>query len=102
MEQVSTMKRLRPDDLKQSLTNRIRSVNGHVKGIGRMVEEDAYCIDIIHQIQAVKAALDKVSLLILDDHMHHCVTDAIQKGDIGESERVLDELRDVFEALTKV
>ena len=102
MEQSTTLKRMRPDDLKESLTNRIRSVGGHVKGIERMVDEDAYCIDVIHQIQAVKAALDKVSLMILDDHMHHCVTDAIQKGDVGESERVLNELRDVFQALTKV
>nr|MBN1228665.1 metal-sensitive transcriptional regulator [Anaerolineae bacterium] len=100
--QSSERSRVRPTDVKNDVLNRLKSVTGHVNGIGRMVEEDKYCIDIIHQIQAVQAALDKVSLLILDDHMHHCVKDAIRSGDPDEGERVLDELHDVFETLSKL
>ncbi len=93
--------RHRPDDFKQGLVNRLRSIAGHLNGITRMIEEDQYCIDVIHQINAVQSALNKVSLMVLDDHMHHCVTEAIRAGDPAEGERVLRELHEVFEALTK-
>jgi DNA-binding FrmR family transcriptional regulator len=86
----------------QDVVNRLRSVAGHVSGITRMVEEDQYCIDIINQIQAVQAALNKVSLLVLDNHMHTCVTEAIRSDDPGERERVLSEIREVFEARVKL
>lgn len=98
----SELTRERPDELKASVMNRLRSAAGHVNGIARMVEEDSYCIDVINQIQAVQSALNKVSLLVLDDHMHHCVTSAIRSTDEEEGERVLDELRGVFEALSKL
>ncbi len=94
--------RLRDDEFKRSVLNRLRSVAGHINGIARMVEEDQYCIDVIHQIQAVQAALNKVSLMLLDDHMHHCVTEAIRSNDPAEQERVLAELGEVFEALSKL
>ena len=95
------LRRERPDDLKREVLNRLRSVAGHVNGILRMVENDQYCIDVIHQVQAVQSALDKVVLLVLDDHMYHCVTDAIRSGDPGEGERVLGELREIFAAVSK-
>ncbi len=95
------LRRERPDDLKRDVLNRLRSVAGHVNGIIRMVENDQYCIDVIHQVQAVQSALDKVVLLVLDDHMHHCVTDAIRSGDPDEGERVLGELREIFAAVSK-
>lgn len=98
----SELARERPDGLKTAVVNRLRSAAGHVSGIARMVEDDAYCIDVINQIQAVQSALNKVSLLVLDDHMHHCVTSAIRSTDEAEGERVLDELRGVFEALSKL
>jgi DNA-binding FrmR family transcriptional regulator len=66
------------------------------------VEEDAYCIDVIRQIQAVQAALNKVSGQILDDHLNSCVITAIQGDDPKERERVLKEITDVFETATKV
>ena len=67
-----------------------------------MVEEDAYCIDIIHQIQAVQAALNKVSTAILEDHLNSCVITAIRGEEPAERERVLREITDVFETATKV
>jgi CsoR family transcriptional regulator, copper-sensing transcriptional repressor len=94
------LSRERADALKRDVLNRLRSIAGHVNGIARMVEEDKYCIDVIHQVEAVQAALDRVSLLVLDDHMHHCVTNAIRSGDPAEGERVLGELREVFAALS--
>lgn len=83
-------------EAQQEILNRLRSAAGHISGIERMVQDDKYCIDILHQVQAVQAALNKVSLLLLDDHMHHCVTDAIRSEDSKERERVLTEIRDVF------
>ncbi len=71
-------------------------------GIARMIEEDAYCIDVINQIQAVQAALSKISVMVLDDHLHSCVTEAIRGDDPDERERVLDEIRAVFEARGKL
>ena len=90
------------DDVKTDVLNRLRSASGHVNGIIRMVEEDQYCIDVLNQIHAVQAALNKVNLLVLDDHMHHCVTNAIRSEDPAERERVLSEIRDVFEARSKL
>ncbi len=98
---VAERTRQRPEALQQDISNRLRSIAGHINGISRMVEDDKYCIDVIHQIDAVKKALDKVSLLLLDDHMHHCVTDALVSGEAAEGERVLGELREVFTALSK-
>jgi DNA-binding FrmR family transcriptional regulator len=87
---------------KQQILSRLRSAAGHVNGVARMVEEDQYCIDVINQINAVQAALNKIALQVLDDHMHHCVTEAIRSDDPAERERVLSEIRDVFEARGKL
>jgi len=81
---------------------RLKIIEGHMRGVTRMVEEDAYCIDIIRQIQAVQAALNKVSTAILENHLNSCVTTAIRGEDPGERERVLKEITDVFETATKV
>ena len=61
---------------KDQLLNRLRRVQGQVGGIERMVADDRYCIDVLTQISAVQAALDKVALGLLDDHAHHCVVGA--------------------------
>jgi DNA-binding FrmR family transcriptional regulator len=82
--------------------NRLRIAEGHLKGVTRMVEQDAYCIDVIRQVQAVQAALNKVSTLILDGHLNHCVTTAIQGDDPAERQRVLKEVLEVFETSNKV
>ncbi len=81
---------------------RLKTIEGHLKGVIRMVEEDAYCIDIIRQIQAVEAALNKVNTLILDDHLNSCVITAIRGDSEQERERVLNEISEVFEMSHKV
>jgi len=80
----------------------MKSIAGHVHGIERMLEEDIYCIDIIKQIQAVDAALNKVSGLLLEGHLHSCVITALRGEDVQERERVLAEITDVFATSTKV
>ncbi|MFA5874438.1 MAG: metal-sensitive transcriptional regulator [Anaerolineales bacterium] len=81
---------------------RLKIVEGHLRGVIRMMEEDAYCIDVIRQIQAVQAALNKVSAGILENHLSSCVTTAIRGEDPAERVRVLKEITDVFETATKV
>jgi len=81
---------------------RLKTIEGHLRGVIRMVEEDAYCIDVIRQIQAVEAALNKVSSQILENHLNSCVITAIQGEDAGERERVLKEITEVFEMANKV
>lgn len=81
---------------------RLKTIEGHLGGIIRMVDDDAYCIDVIRQIQAVQSALNKVSTGILENHLNSCVTTAIKGDDPKERERVLKEITDVFETATKV
>jgi CsoR family transcriptional regulator, copper-sensing transcriptional repressor len=85
----------------ESALKRLKTVEGHIRGVQRMVEDDAYCIDVIHQIQAVQAALNKISAQILDEHLNSCLITAVRGEDAAERERVLKELIDVFEASTK-
>lgn len=85
-----------------STLRRLKTVEGHLKGIIRMVEEDAYCIDVIRQIQAVEAALNKVSANILEEHLNSCVITAIRGDSEQERERVLREISEVFEMSNKV
>lgn len=82
--------------------NRLKTVEGHVRGIERMVEEDAYCIDIIRQIQAVQSALNKISSSVLENHLNSCLITAVRGDDMAERERVLKEIGEIFEAATKV
>lgn len=86
----------------ENTIRRLKTIEGHMKGVIRMVEEDAYCIDVIHQIQAVQAALDKVSTHILEDHLNSCVITAIRGDDAKERERVLKEITEVFTMSSKV
>jgi DNA-binding FrmR family transcriptional regulator len=83
-------------DDKTATMNRLKSIAGHVNGIAAMVEQDRYCIEVIKQIQATQAALAKVSQLILDNHLHTCLTTAVRGDDPDERERVLKEISDVF------
>ncbi|NLG97069.1 MAG: metal-sensitive transcriptional regulator [Chloroflexi bacterium] len=86
----------------QEIIRRLKTAEGHVRGIQRMVEEGEYCIDVIRQIQAVQAALNKISSEILDRHLNSCLITAVRGDDPDERERVLKEITDVFEAATKV
>lgn len=86
----------------ENTLRRLKTIEGHLRGVIRMVEADAYCIDVIRQIQAVESALNKVSSHILEDHLNSCVITAIQGNDRKERERVLKEITEVFEMSTKV
>lgn len=81
---------------------RLKVVEGHIRGIERMIEKDAYCIDLLRQIQAVQAALNKISAKILDDHLHSCLIMAVRGENPDERERVLKEITEVYEMATKV
>jgi len=85
-----------------SVLRRLKTIEGHLKGIVRMVEDDAYCIDVIRQIQAVEAALNKTSAQILEEHLNSCVITAIRGDSEQERERVLKEITEVFEMSNKV
>lgn len=84
------------DQTRRDATQRLASAAGHLRGIERMVADEAYCIDVIKQIQAVQAALTKVSTLLLDSHLRTCVTTAIQGDDADEREKMLQEITSVF------
>jgi DNA-binding FrmR family transcriptional regulator len=86
----------------EEASKRLKNIEGHVAGIRRMLDEGEYCIDIIRQIQAVSAALNKVNKIILEEHMNSCLITAVRGEDLTERERVLDEIAEVFEAATKV
>jgi CsoR family transcriptional regulator, copper-sensing transcriptional repressor len=89
------------DEETQKVINRLKSIEGHVRGVEKMVEEDAYCMDIVTQLNAIQAALQKVSATILDRHLHTCVITAIRGDDPNERERVIGEIMDVFTAKSK-
>jgi CsoR family transcriptional regulator, copper-sensing transcriptional repressor len=82
--------------------SRLKNIEGHVRGIERMLEEDAYCIDVIRQIQAVQSALNKISTMVLENHLNSCVITAVRGDDPKERERVLTEVAEIFDAATKV
>ena len=68
------------DDDKEAILKRLRRIEGQVRGLQRMVEDDRYCIDVLEQVSAATRALQSVALALLDDHMAHCVADAVKTG----------------------
>jgi DNA-binding FrmR family transcriptional regulator len=76
---------------KPKIQARLRRIEGQVRGIEKMVEEDRYCIDVLTQVNAIRAALESVALQLLADHTEHCVADAIRSGGGGEKVRELNE-----------
>lgn len=72
--------------------SRLSRIEGQVRGVARMIEEQRYCIDILTQMRAIKAALNKVETEILKDHADHCVADAIKSGDAREQTEKFNEL----------
>ena len=83
-------------DTKRNCGDRLRRIEGQVRGIARMVEEDRYCIDILTQIRAVRAALRSVEDEVLKDHVEHCVEGAIASGDGNDQRRKVQELLSVL------
>ena len=87
---------------KRDLANRLKSIEGHIRGIQRMVDEEAYCMDILKQVKAVQQAIERVSALTVQNHLHTCVTTAMRSEDQQEQERVIGEIMDVFKATGKM
>ena len=83
---------------KQAVLNRLRRIEGQVRGLQRMVEADVYCIDILTQVSAATRALEKVAISLLDEHLRHCVTDAVRVGG-REAE---DKLTEASEAISRL
>jgi DNA-binding FrmR family transcriptional regulator len=81
--------------------NRLRRIEGQVRGLQRMVDQDAYCIDILTQVAAVQTALEQVAVNVLDAHVRGCVADAVSGGD-GEADEKLDELMAAVRRFAKV
>jgi CsoR family transcriptional regulator, copper-sensing transcriptional repressor len=79
-----------------AVLNRFNRIEGQVRGIRQMIADDRYCIDILQQVQAVKAALAQAESEILKDHAACCVSEAIASGDVTEQRRKFDELIDLF------
>jgi CsoR family transcriptional regulator, copper-sensing transcriptional repressor len=75
-------------DDKEVIQKRLRKVEGQVRGIQRMIDEDRYCIEILEQVSAATKALQAVALGLLDDHLAHCVSDAVQKGGDEAAEKL--------------
>ena len=84
------------DDATRRLVNRWRSIEGHARGVERMLADDAYCIDILKQTLAIQGAIEKVNAAILERHLHTCVAAAIRGDDPDERERVIRELLEVM------
>lgn len=85
----------------REIVRRLKSAEGHIRGITRMVEDEAYCIDVLKQLKAVRAALDRAGELALETHLGTCVTDRLRSDDELERARVIREIVDVFQANAK-
>ena len=81
---------------REATIKRLARIEGQVRGVARMIEEERYCIDILHQVQAIKSALAKVEDAILKDHAATCVETAIASGDDAEQRKKFGELVDLF------
>lgn len=80
------------EDIKESCRNRLNRIEGQIRGLSKMIDDDRYCIDIITQIGAAQAALTRVEQELLRDHVSHCVEDAIASGNKAEQRKKIAEL----------
>lgn len=88
----------RTKDEKIKVINRLKRIEGQVRGIQKMVEEDRYCVDILVQINAIQSALKQVGFAVTERHINHCVSDAIRQG---EGEETIEELMSVLKQFSK-
>lgn len=95
METLSTS---RSQDEKESLMNRLKRIEGQVRGIQKMIEEDRYCVDVLVQISAINAALKRVGFSLMEQHTKHCVANAVKSGD---GDKAFEELIDVIEQFSR-
>jgi len=87
----------RPQDEQERIIHRLKIAKGHLEKVIQMIEGDQYCIDVLHQSQAVQSALKQVDSLVLSNHLKTCVVEGIRKGD----EDVIDEIMEVFQKRKK-
>ena len=87
---------------KQALVKRLHRIEGQVRGVEKMVEDDRYCIDILTQISAVSTALESLALKILDDHVNHCVAHALASGDKPDAETKTRELLEAVQRFARM
>lgn len=85
---------------KNDLLTRLKKIEGQVRGLQRMINEDKYCVDILTQVVAVRGALKKVGLNVLDDHIHGCVQRVMKGDDAEKNQEIIDELMDVMAKFT--
>lgn len=86
---------------KADLQKRLRRIEGQVRGLQRMIDDDIYCIDVLTQVSAATRALQSVAVEVLDEHLRHCVTGAMHSDDAVETERIITEASRAIERLVK-
>lgn len=94
-------KKLADKNDKQAIIKRLNRIEGQVKGIQKMVEDERYCVDILVQISAIRSAINKVGNIILENHIKGCVSESIKNEDEEQSDQVISELMNTINKFTK-
>jgi len=94
-------KKLAKNNDKEAIIKRLSRIEGQVKGIQKMVEDERYCVDILVQISAIRSAINRVGNIILENHIKGCVSNSIKKGDTEESDELISELMETINKFTK-
>ncbi len=87
---------------KEKLQNRLRRIEGQVRGLQRMVDEETYCVDVLTQVASIVSALEKVGALVLKDHVEHCLRESIESGDRRKADEKVEELTAAVERFLRV
>jgi DNA-binding FrmR family transcriptional regulator len=88
-------------DDKAAIIARLKRIEGQIRGLQRMVDDDSYCIDVLTQVSAATKALQSVAVHLMNDHLQHCVTNAVSSGDAAEADRIIVEAGKAIERLVK-
>ena len=94
-------KKLAKGNDRAALNRRLKRIEGQVKGIQKMIDDERYCVDILIQISAVRSAIDKVGAIILENHIKGCVSNSLKNGDKEDNEAIIKELMDTIKKFTK-
>ncbi|MFL8712697.1 metal-sensitive transcriptional regulator [Clostridioides sp. GD02377] len=94
-------RKLAPNNEREALIKRLKRIEGQVKGIQKMVEQERYCVDILVQISAIRSAINRVGTIILENHIKGCVTESIKHDDGEQTEEMIKELMDTINKFTK-
>jgi DNA-binding FrmR family transcriptional regulator len=94
-------KKLAKNNDKEAIMKRLNRIEGQVKGIQKMVEDERYCVDILVQISAIRSAINRVGNIILENHIKGCVSNSIKEGDTEESDELISELMETINKFTK-